>query len=51
MVAGGGGGGGGLGRGRGNVSSTTISTPNQPLFISISLPFNVIHSKKLFNRL
>ena len=49
MVAGGGGGGGeveGWGRGgAGNVSSPTIPTPNQPLFISFSIPFNVIHSK------
>ena len=36
---------GGVGEGAGNVSSPTIPTPNQPLFISISLPFNVIHSK------
>ena len=36
---------GGLGWGRGleNVSSPTIPTPNQPLFISFSLPINVIH--------
>ena len=48
MVAGGGGGVGGEGwggGGGGDVSSPTIPTPNQPLFISISLPFNVIHSK------
>ena len=49
MVEGGGGGGGlgwggvGWGRGRGNVSSRTIPTPNQPLFIRFSLPINVIH--------
>ena len=45
----GGGGGGGMGwireRGRGNVSSPTIPIPNQPLFISFSLPINVIHGK------
>ena len=45
-----GGGGGGRWRvwvreGAGNVSSSTIPTPNQPLFISISLSFNVMHSK------
>ena len=38
-------GGGGLGRGRGKVSSPTILDPNQPLFISFSLPTNVIHNK------
>ena len=40
-------GGGGLGweRGRGNVFSPAIPTPNQPLFISFSLPINVIHGK------
>ena len=34
-----------MGRGRGNVSSPIIPTPNQPLFISFSLPINVIHGK------
>ena len=47
-VGGGGGEGGGLGwggGGGGELSSPTIPTPNQPLFISISLPFNVIYTK------
>ena len=42
---GGGGVGGGLGWERGDVSSPTTPTPNQPLLISISLPFNVTHGK------
>ena len=35
----------GLGRGRGNISSPTIPTPNQLLFISFPLSINKIHSK------
>ena len=40
-------GGEGLGweRGRWILSSPTNPTPNQPLFISFSLPLNVMHSK------
>ena len=33
------------------VSSPTIPAPNQPLFISFSLPINVIPSKWLLKRL
>ena len=32
-----------MGEGAWDVSSPTIPTPNQPLFISFTLPINVIH--------
>ena len=39
-----------MGEGEWGVSSPTIPTPNQSLFISFSLPFNVIHNKFLLKR-